>query len=490
MTENIRSRTDHKKTEKKNKKIIFLGKILAVAYTISMMAFLVMLAWLNVLPMKYMLILVVTLAVLSLFVIPVLYSRRGKPSRKKKISVVAGFAILLFFTGIYYMGATLNFFGDITEVAKDKEDFYLLVPVQSSCQEGKDLSGETVGAQADNDKNYNQARKELTKKFDIEYDYFTEGSELLQDLIEGEHRGIFISAAFFESMKGQDASLESKVRIIHTISIAREENRKAKEVNITKESFNVLITGLDVEGDIDIVSRSDVNMVATVNPATKEVLLTSIPRDYYVTLPSKKAKDKLTHSGLYGASETVKAVEELLGLEINYYVKVNYSTVVKLVDAIGGIEIQSPYQFTTHGMSDIYTFEEGYNHLDGSQALAYSRERASWEDGDMRRNENQQIVFEAILKKVTRSTTILSEYTSILGAVKDHVETDMTKGDMTDLIKMQLKDMPSWKIEKQAIKGVPDLKKCYALGFEASVVNTDETLVAEAVDKIMEVKEP
>ena len=239
-----------------------------------------------------------------------------------------------------------------------------------------------------------------------------------------------------------------------------------------------------------VVSRSDVNMVATVNPATKEVLLTSIPRDYYVTLPSKKAKDKLTHSGLYGASETVKAVEELLGLEINYYVKVNYSTVVKLVDAIGGIEIQSPYQFTTHGMSDIYTFEEGYNHLDGSQALAYSRERASWEDGDMRRNENQQIVFEAILKKATRSTTILSEYTSILGAVKDHVETDMSKGDMTDLIKMQLKDMPSWKIEKQALKGVPDFKKCYALGFEASVVNTDETLVAEAVDKIMEVKEP
>lgn len=490
MREKKKTRRQRKKEERETKRINHLGRFLSLLYNVSMVSFVALLAWLNILPLKYLVILVAVLAVAWLFIVPVLYSYRGKQARKKKALWAATLMILMFSVGTYYMGATLNFFGHITDIAKPKEDFYLMVAEDSSCRTAKDLEGEIVAAYAENDKAYSQARTRLTDLFHIEYEYFNELDELMEDLIYGEHEGVFISAASFESMKGQDSSIESKVKILHTVSIARKSQKARKAVNVTKEPFNILITGLDVEGNIDIVSRSDVNMLATVNPKTKEIILTSIPRDYYVMLPSKGAKDKLTHSGLYGAEETVGAVEELMGIDINYYVKVNYSTVVKLVDAIGGIEIQSPYGFTTHGMSDIYTFEEGYNHLDGRQALAYSRERASWEDGDMRRNENQQLIFEAILKKATRSTTILSEYTSILAGVKDHVETDLKKGDITDLIKMQLKDMSSWNIQKQALKGVPDFKECYALGFGASVVNTDEALVAEAVDRIMEVKEP
>lgn len=266
------------------------------------------------------------------------------------------------------------------------------------------------------------------------------------------------------------------------------EDRSDKHLDVTEKTFNILVSGIDVTGDInESVSRSDVNMVVTVNPQRREVLITSIPRDYYIELPTYGAMDKLTHTGIYGAEETIAAVESLLNIEINYYAKVNYTTITGLVDAIGGIDIISPYSFDTHGMSVHYHFDEGENHLDGSHALAYCRERQSWVDGDLKRNENQQLVLEAIIKKVTKGPVILLKYTSILDAVKGTVETDMSSDEMTELIKMQLADMRSWKITKQAIKGESDMAMCFSLGDYASVVMVDEASVnaaTEAIEKI------
>ena len=261
-------------------------------------------------------------------------------------------------------------------------------------------------------------------------------------------------------------------------------DRKSIQVDVTEEPFNILVSGIDVTGDIKTVSRSDVNMVVTVDPRNKEILLTSIPRDYYIKLPSKNAMDKLTHTGNFGAEETIGAVENLLDIEINYYVKVNYSTITNMVDAMGGIDIVSPYSFDTHGMSVYYHFDEGPIHLDGSHALAYCRERKSWVDGDMRRNENQQLVLEAMIKKATKGTTILFKYGNILDSIKGTIETDMKKSDMTDLVKMQLKDMASWNINKQAVKGTPQMAYCYSLGAEASVVARDDASVKAAFKEI------
>lgn len=246
------------------------------------------------------------------------------------------------------------------------------------------------------------------------------------------------------------------------------------------------MSGLDFTGDISQNYHSDVNILVTVNPVSHQVLMTSIPRDYYVNLPSKNSMDKLTHSGLYGIQETVSAVEDMMGVDINYYVKVNYNSVVTLIDALGGIEIDSPYSFTTHGMGELngITFNEGYNWLSGNMALAYCRERKSWVDGDMRRNENQQIIMEAVIKKVTGSTAILTKYTELLEAMRGNMETSMTSEEMTDLVKMQLSSMPSWEIEKNAIKGKNDFQYCYALGFNAAVVNQDHEQISRAADKI------
>ena len=182
-------------------------------------------------------------------------------------------------------------------------------------------------------------------------------------------------------------------------------------------------------------------------------------------------------------------MEGIMGIDINYYVRVNYTTVVKLVDAIGGIEVDSPYDFTTSGMQSLngHHFVKGINHLDGRAALAFCRERHSFVNGDMQRNENQQLVMEGILKKATSSTTILTSYTSILDAVKGNMETNMSTDEMSSLIKMQLNGMPGWDIEKQAIKGTNSSGYCYALGFPASIVDQDPEENARAVDEIVKV---
>lgn len=266
------------------------------------------------------------------------------------------------------------------------------------------------------------------------------------------------------------------------------DSAQAKSVDVTEESFNVLITGIDVEGDISQKSRSDVNMIVTINPRSRKILLTSIPRDFYVEYPDVPGEfDKLTHSGIYGADETVAVVENLTGLDMNYYAKVNYSTVKSLVDSIGGIDVNSDYRFETHGQA-YYLFEEGFNHLNGEEALAFARERKAFEDGDFQRNKDQQKVMKAVLKKMTSPKVLILKYPDILKAIKNYMELNMNSSDIKALIRMQTSDLSGWKISSQNMAGETDLRPCYALGGEfASVVVPDEGSVNSSIEKIKQI---
>ena len=477
-----------RKDEMKKKGNIFCRTV-SIIYTVLAVAFVVLLAWLNVLPAKYFWAGVVLLAVASLFIVPVMYSFHGKKGRKIGATVVAFLLIAVFGVGTYYLADTLNFLGDITAIREVTEDYHVVVKADFVGEDVSGISGQTVGTYMDNDLNYSEAKAMLQKEVNVEYAYEDGISTLLEKLYSGEYPAILISAASYEGLKGEHSELETDTRILYTLKVPVETEDKTSTVDVTKEPFNVYISGIDVEGDISTVSRTDVNMIATVNPVTHEVLLTSIPRDYYVNLPSKGAKDKLTHSGLYGIQETIGAVEDIMGIDINYYVRVNYTTVVKLVDAIGGIQVDSPYEFTTSGMQSLngHHFVKGINNLDGRAALAFCRERHSFLNGDMQRNENQQLVMEGILRKALSSTTILTSYTSILDAVRGNMETNMSPDQMSDIVKMQLDGMPGWDIQKQAIKGTNGWGQCYALGFEASIVDQDPEENARAVDEIVKI---
>ena len=477
-----------RKDEMKRKGNMFCRTV-SIIYTVLAAAFVVLLAWLNVLPAKYFWTGVVLLVLASLFIVPVMYSFRGKKGRKIGATVVAFLLIAIFGVGTYYLADTLNFLGDITSVKEVTEDYHVVVKTEFAGEDVTAIAGQTVGTYMDTDLNYSEAKAMLQNEVSVEYAYEEGLTVVLEKLYSEEYPAILISAASYEGLKGEHPELETDTKILYTIKVSVETEDNTSAVDVTKEPFNVYISGIDVEGDISTVSRTDVNMIATVNPETHEVLLTSIPRDYYVNLPSKGAQDKLTHSGLYGIQETIGAVEDIMGIDINYYVRVNYTTVVKLVDAIGGIQLDSPYEFTTSGMQSLngHHFVKGINNLDGRAALAFCRERHSFVNGDMQRNENQQLVMEGILRKATSSTTILTSYTSILDAIRGNMETNMSPDQMSDIIKMQLDGMPGWDIQKQAIKGTNGWGYCYALGFSACIVDQDPEENARAVDKIVKI---
>ena len=246
---------------------------------------------------------------------------------------------------------------------------------------------------------------------------------------------------------------------ISAVSGLPEEERTA----VTEQPFNVCVTGIDIWGEIDQVSRSDVNMIVTVNPSTRTVMLTSVPRDSYVILHSFGQYDKLTHSGVWGVDETVKTLEDWLDIDIDYYVRVNFSMLVDIVNAIGGIDVYSDYAFKSaiHDCS----YKKGWNHLNGKQALYFARERKAFKDQDQQRIKNQQKVMKACLKKVTSSRVLLTNYTKLLDAVDDEMETDMSGKEMTSLVKMQLADMDKkWTIKTQSVRGDLTMKGTYTMG--------------------------
>ena len=252
---------------------------------------------------------------------------------------------------------------------------------------------------------------------------------------------------------------------------------------MTEETFNVYISGIDTYGSIDKVSRSDVNMIMTVDPANKKILLTSIPRDTYVTLHSYGAKDKLTHSGIYGIDETVQTVEDWLGIDINYYLRVNFTTLEDVVNVIGGIDVYSEYSFKSAVGN--YSFVKGMNHLNGEAALCFARERYAFASGDLQRVKNQQLVIEGIINKLMSNKSLLIKYPQLLGAVKDHIKTNMQDNDISSLVKMQLNDMTGWDIQMQSITGTGDMRVTYSGGSgRLSVIIPDENSVSSAAAAI------
>lgn len=266
----------------------------------------------------------------------------------------------------------------------------------------------------------------------------------------------------------------------------------ADKVSVTEEPFNIYITGIDQwesEKGLDL-ERSDVNMIVTVNPVTKKVLLTSIPRDSYVKLHTAQQMDKLTHTGVYGVDETIYTVEDWLGVDLNYYVKMNFSAAVEIIDALGGIKVYSPVDFESSLKG--YKYKKGWNYLGGYKALYFARERHAFEGQDSIRVENQQRVVKAIIKKMTSSTALLTNYGDVMSAASRNMHTNMSSAEMTELAKMQLTDLSEWDVQSQKIDGEygEDYVASLTQSQKFSVFNTDPASEKKCTDAISKVMNP
>ena len=285
------------------------------------------------------------------------------------------------------------------------------------------------------------------------------------------------------------ADFDNNTHVVYQTSYKVENTDKAKSVtDITSKPFNVLISGSDTRGGFDENGRSDVIMVATVNPKTSTILLTSVPRDFYVTTACdagdgcmEGALDKITHTGIHGTNTTKRTVEKLLGIEINYTFKVGFDAVTELVDAVGGVDVTVAPGYA-YSNSQI-TIHEGVNHLNGAQALEYARERYAYAEGDRQRTKNQQQVLMGIVNEATKPS-VITKYASIMDAMSNTFSTTMSNDEISDLIKYQINNNPKWKMEQYMVDGTGDTLMCAELGDAAYVMVPDQSTVKTAKDKI------
>lgn len=318
-------------------------------------------------------------------------------------------------------------------------------------------AGETGGSTA----MIEDIEKVLSSK--IKTKEFGSDIEVARALMEGKVDAAIYNKAYTsiiaESLENDE--YEDQVKILHQYGIQTGIAEESVEIG---EPFNVLISGIDVYGDISQTSRSDVNIIVTVNPKTKRILLTSTPRDYYVEIPeiSDGQKDKLTHAGIYGIDASMRTLENLYGIDITYFVRVNFDTLIKLVDAMDGLDVYVEYPFDCY--TDEYHFDKGWHDMFGDQVLAFCRERYSFADGDNQRGRNQEQVLKALLEKMM-SPAILPHYSEILDSLDGFFQLNMSQKKIAELVNMQLSDNAHWEILKQtAAQGEGGLEPTYSGG--------------------------
>lgn len=308
-----------------------------------------------------------------------------------------------------------------------------------------------------------------------------------KSLVSGEVKAIVLNSVFENIIESEYPDYASKIRKIYTKNITKEV--AAPKVSKNK-SFNVYVSGIDTYGPISSVSRSDVNILMTVNQDSKKILLTTTPRDSYVPIADggNNQKDKLTHAGIYGVDSSIHTLENLYGVDINYYVRLNFTSFLKLIDLLGGVDVYNDQEFTSrHGK---FHFPVGNVHLDSEQALGFVRERYSLADGDRDRGRNQQKVIVAIIQKLT-STEALKNYSDIIQGLQDSLQTNMPIETMIDLINTQLESGGSYKVNSQDLKGTGRMGlPSYAMpDSNLYMMEIDDSSLATAKSAIQDVME-
>lgn len=463
----------------KMKKNIFY-KIISILLALSSIFFIGLLFYIDLLPTKYSVILFFIIFIFNVFNILLVNMKRLKKKIKKTLSIFMVVAILIMTIANFYIGKTLGVLLNNGDSKYKLEHYSVIVLKDSDYEKLKEIKGENVGY-FQNSTGAEDANDKLKEKVDVNFESYQTSDSLVQDLLNSKINVIIIEDSIKNIMQEEISEFEQLTKIIYSFTIKAKVETTLKEVNVTNKPFAVYISGIDTYGEISSVSRSDVNMVMVVNPKVHQVLLISIPRDYYVQLHGTTGtKDKLTHAGIYGVDMSIQTIGDLLELDINYYLKVNFTSVIDIVDALGGLDVYSEYTFTSYSG---YSFKKGLNSVNGEQALDFARTRKAFKTGDRQRGKNQQALIEAIIRKAT-DKSIITKYNSLLNAIDGKYQTNMSMKSITSLIKMQLKDMSSWNITSYSLTGSDSKDYTYTYNQLLYVMKPDEDSVNEAIQMI------
>ena len=476
-----------KKKEKQNKKklniYLITNSIILAWITITTV---IILGKYDVLPSKYMIPITIGMLLIPALLIFLML----KPNIKSKIKKIASgfsiFFIIIFAIALFYLNKTFKFLNNLGDNGYLIENYSVIVLNNDKYNDIKDIIDKTVGYYAPETAHTKEALELLDKEITTEKKEFEDYEKLISSLYNEEIDAMIMEESYRGIIEETNEKFSEETKVLYTIEVEVKNENVVKDVDVKEQSFNVYISGIDTYGKISSVSRSDVNIVATVNPETHQILLTTIPRDYYVQLDGTTGlKDKLTHAGIYGIDKSIKTIENLLDIEINYYVKVNFSSVERIVDALNGVEVYSEYTFTGFEGTN---FKKGYNKVNGKQALEFARTRKTVSGGDRTRGVNQEALIQALLNKAA-SKEIITKYTTLLNSLEGTFQTNMSTDKITDIIKKQIDEMAAWNVTSISLDGANGREYTYSYsGQQLYVMIPDETTIENAKTKIAEVK--
>ena len=414
--------------------------------------------------------------------------------RKGKIftTIISTFFIIVTLFAFNYMNKGLNLFNKLNENAKVTENtMVVLVRADSDMNSINDVKGKVLAPTELDKENIDKLVKEVEEKANVKLNIQDTKSYLqaYEDLISGKSQVMVLNAAHGDLIANAYPDYLDKVKKIYEYKIVEEVKEEKKDKEVTgKDSFNIYVSGIDTYGPITTVSRSDVNVLITVNKKTHKIVLTTTPRDAYVKIAGggNNQYDKLTHSGIYGVKASVKTLENLYGINIEHYARVNFTTFMKLIDLVGGIDVYNDQDFVSRIGN--YHFPVGTVHLNSEKALGFVRERYNLADGDRDRGKNHEKVIAAIIKKMT-SKTALNNFSSILDELSSSVQTDMPVSEIMELVNKQIDSGEDFKIESQALNGVGKTGlPSYAMpGYKLYMMEVDKQSLENCKSKIQSV---
>lgn len=463
------------------------GKIVTFVQLILSLIFIATVINNGLIPMKYIVLSGIILLIMFALTFGLQFVKHKLNILGVFISILVSIGAVVGIAGLLYVG---NFMKEVGGAEYKIDNMVVVVRAEDAAETLEDAANYRFSIQNSQDQENNKLMlKDMKDKLNREFKT-VEYSTVLEEgkaLLEGKIDAAIYNEAFTGLLDEVNEGYSDKVRVLYQYGIeTKVEIPEEKEETISvEEPFNVYISGIDVSGSITTTSRSDVNIIMTINPNTKKILLTTTPRDYYVQIPevSGEAKDKLTHAGIYGVDASMRTLGQLYGIDIKYYARVNFTSLITIVDALGGVDVNSEYEFEVGG----YGFKKGINHLNGDAALAFSRERYSFSAGDNQRGKNQEAVLTAILNKAM-SPAILKNANEIIAKVGSSVETNMTDKEMAKFINMQLSDNAAWSIESVAASGSGDMLPCYSSGSQPLyVMHPNLDVVEEISNKMQEV---
>lgn len=461
-----------------------MNKIFKDIRTYFMIILIIVILWLGyqlikypILSTKYIIIFMIVSIVIMLLFILSQYKAKNKKIRLTGKILIIIFCLLLIPLN-YTFSKTMNALAK-TETHVETDSVSIIVKANSTYQYTQDLKGKVYSTLATDDKSVDKTIEKLQTENNenIQPKVYSGVLTLVNALYNNDVDCIIINESYRAMIEEDFPNFSSDTRVIYSKQYVTEIN-SPENSDITRNTFNVYVSGIDTYGSITTKSRSDVNMIMTVNPTTKTVLLTSIPRDYYIPFNVLGGqRDKLTHSGLYGVNETMQNVASYFGIDIDYFIRVNFDSLIDIVDSLGGIEVYNPQAFKN--------FEVGKITLNGEEALAFSRERYSFEDGDKERGRNQMRVITGIINKVL-SPAIISNYSELMDKLHVSFQTNMSDEQIISLVRMQLDDMSPWTIQQQSVNGNGQTLYSPIYGSDLYMMVPDDKSVENAKVKINE----